>query len=160
MYKWIEGASYALQVEPNNTLSLYLDTLVAIIGDAQEEDGYLFTFRTMKPDVLHEWLGEKRWQNDSVLSHELYNAGHLYEAAYAHYNATNKKSLLNIAIKNADLLVETFGYGKIEIYPGHQIVETGLVKMYRITGNKKYLDLAKFFLDVRGPNGDAYNQAT
>ncbi|MDZ7605502.1 MAG: glycoside hydrolase family 127 protein [Cyclobacteriaceae bacterium] len=159
VYKWIEGASYALQVEPNNTLSMYLDTLVSIIGDAQEEDGYLYTFRTMKPDTLHEWLSKERWQNDSILSHELYNAGHLYEAAYAHYNATNKKSLLNIAIKNADLLVETFGYGKLEVYPGHQIVETGLVKLYRITGNTKYLDLAKFFLDVRGPNGDAYNQA-
>ena len=159
VYKWIEGASYALQVSPNKKLSLYLDTLVAIIGAAQEKDGYLYTFRTIKPAVLHEWLGEKRWQNDSILSHELYNAGHLYEAAYAHYNATGKRSLLNIALKNADLLVKTFGYGKIEEYPGHQIVEIGLAKLYRITGNKKYLDLAKFFLDVRGPKGDAYNQA-
>ncbi|MDB5279420.1 MAG: hypBA1 3 [Ferruginibacter sp.] len=159
VYKWIEGASYALQVSPNKKLSLYLDTLIAIIGAAQEKDGYLYTFRTIKPAVLHEWLGEKRWQNDSILSHELYNAGHLYEAAYAHYNATGKKTLLNIATKNADLLTRAFGYGKIEEYPGHQIVEIGLAKLYRITGNKKYLDLAKFFLDVRGPNGESYNQA-
>ncbi|MBC7687449.1 MAG: glycoside hydrolase family 127 protein [Aquabacterium sp.] len=159
VYKWIEGASYALQVEANSTLSLYLDTLVAIIGAAQEKDGYLYTFRTIKPAVAHDWIGKKRWEKDEGLSHELYNAGHLYEAAYAHYNATGKKSLLNIALKNADLLVKDFGYGKVEIYPGHQIIETGLVKLYRITGNKKYLGLAKFFLDVRGPGGDVYNQA-
>jgi len=159
VYKWIEGASYAMQVSPNKNLSLYLDTLIGIIGAAQEKDGYLYTFRTIKPAVLHEWLGDQRWLKDSILSHELYNAGHLYEAAYAHYNATGKKNLLNIATKNADLLVKDFGWGKIEEYPGHQIVETGLAKLYRITGNKKYLDLAKFFLDVRGPKGDAYNQA-
>src|SRR5689334_17473982 len=86
VYKWIEGASYALQVEPNAKLEQYLDSLIAIIGDAQEPDGYLYTFRTIKPLVPHEWAGTKRWVNDSVLSHELYNAGHLYEAAYAHYN--------------------------------------------------------------------------
>jgi uncharacterized protein len=159
VYKWIEGASYALQVEPNPKLARYLDTLIAIIGDAQEPDGYLYTFRTIKPVKAHDWVGSSRWIQDSVLSHELYNAGHLYEAAYAYYNATGKKTLLNIATKNADLLVKDFGYGKLEIYPGHQIVEIGLVKLYRITGNKKYLDLAKFFLDVRGPKGDSYNQA-
>ncbi len=159
IYKWIEGASYSLQNQPNPALNRYLDTLISIIGDAQEPDGYLYTFRTIKPIVPHEWVGTKRWIQDSVLSHELYDAGHLYEAAYAYYNATGKKTLLNIALKNADLLVKDFGYGKLEIYPGHQIVEIGLVKLYRITGNKKYLDLAKFFLDVRGPNGQIYNQA-
>lgn len=159
VYKWIEGASYALQVEPDAKLEKYLDTLIAIIGAAQEPDGYLYTFRTIKPAVPHEWVGEKRWVKDSVLSHELYNAGHLYEAAFAHYNATSKRNLLNIALKNADLLCKDFGFGKLEIYPGHQVVEIGLAKLYRITGKKKYLDLAKFFLDVRGPNGEAYNQA-
>ncbi len=159
VYKWIEGASYSLQNQPNPSLARYLDTLISIIADAQEPDGYLYTFRTIKPVVPHEWVGTKRWIQDSVLSHELYDAGHLYEAAYAYYNATGKKSLLNIALKNADLLVKDFGYGKLEIYPGHQIVEIGLVKLYRVTGNKKYLDLAKFFLDVRGPKGDIYNQA-
>ena len=159
VYKWLEGASYALQVTPNKMLSKYLDTLIGIIGAAQEKDGYLYTFRTIKPAVPHEWIGAKRWQNDSILSHELYNAGHLYEAAYAHYNSTGKRSLLNIALKNADLLIRTFGYGKIQEYPGHQIIEIGLAKLYRITGEKKYLDLAKFFLDVRGPDGQAYNQA-
>jgi len=159
LYKWLEGASYSLEQDPNPILSKYLDTLISIIGDAQEADGYLYTFRTIQPKVPHEWIGAKRWLKDEELSHELYDAGHLYEAAYAHYHATGKKNLLNIALKNADLLVKDFGYGKLEIYPGHQIVEVGLAKLYRITGNQKYLDLAKFFLDVRGPNGESYNQA-
>lgn len=159
VYKWIEGASYALQNNPNPTLNKSIDSLIAIIGMAQEPDGYLYTFRTIHPSKLHPWLGDKRWLKDEELSHELYNAGHLYEAAYAHYNATGKRTLLDIAIRNADLLEKTFGWDKLKIYPGHQIVELGLVKLYRITGEKKYLDLAKFFLDVRGPNGDPYNQA-
>jgi DUF1680 family protein len=159
IYKVIEGASYSLQVKKNPQLELYLDTLISIIGAAQEKDGYLYTFRTVHAKKPHEWIGDKRWVNEEILSHELYDAGHLYEAAVAHYQATGKRNFLDIALKNADLLVRTFGYGKIEEYPGHQIVEIGLAKLYRVTGNKKYLDLAKFFLDVRGPKGEAYNQA-
>jgi len=159
IYKVIEGASYAMQVKSNPKLERYIDTLIGIIGAAQEKDGYLYTFRTVNAQKPHEWIGAKRWENEEVLSHELYDAGHLYQAAVAHYQATGKKTLLNIALKNADLLVRTFGYGKEEKYPGHQIVEIGLVKLYRVTGNKKYLDLAKFFLDIRGPKGEAYNQA-
>ncbi|WP_162996337.1 glycoside hydrolase family 127 protein [Mucilaginibacter celer] len=159
VYKAIEGASYSMQNKKNPKLDKYIDTLISIIGAAQEPDGYLYTFRTVNAKKPHEWIGSKRWEKEEDLSHELYNAGHLYEAAVAHYQATGKRTLLNIAIKNADLLVNTFGPGKIEEYPGHQIVEIGLSKMYRVTGNKKYLDLAKFFLDVRGPKGDAYNQA-
>ena len=159
LYKVIEGASYAMQVQKNPTLDLYLDSLIKIIGTAQEPDGYLYTFRTVGAKKPHEWIGDKRWVKEEDLSHELYNSGHLFEAAVAHFQSTGKRNLLNIAIKNADLLVNTFGWGKLEIYPGHQIVEIGLAKLYRVTGNKKYLDLAKFFLDVRGPKGDAYNQA-
>ncbi|RZK58207.1 MAG: glycoside hydrolase family 127 protein [Pedobacter sp.] len=159
LYKVIEGASYAMQVQKNPELDLYLDSLIKIIGAAQEKDGYLYTFRTVGAKKPHEWIGDKRWVKDQDLSHELYNSGHLFEAAVAHFQSTGKRNFLNIAIKNADLLVNTFGWGKLEIYPGHQIVEIGLAKLYRVTGNKKYLDLAKFFLDVRGPKGDAYNQA-
>ncbi|MBE7176698.1 MAG: glycoside hydrolase family 127 protein [Mucilaginibacter polytrichastri] len=159
IYKVIEGASYAMQVQKNPQLDQAVDSLINIIGEAQEKDGYLYTFRTAKTKKPHEWIGSKRWEKEEDLSHELYNSGHLFEAASAHYFATKKKTLLNIAIKNADLLVRDFGPGKVEEYPGHQVVEIGLVKLYRITGNKKYLDLAKFFLDVRGPKGDAYNQA-
>ncbi|RFM28572.1 glycoside hydrolase family 127 protein [Deminuibacter soli] len=159
LFKAIEGASYSLQVKKDPALEKYLDSLIAIIGAAQEPDGYLYTFRTMNAPKPHEWIGKERWKNDPMLSHELYNAGHLFDAAVAHYQATGKTALLNIALKYADLLVATFGPGKEQEYPGHQIVETGLVKLYRVTGEKKYLDLAKFFLDVRGPNGDAYHQS-
>lgn len=153
LYKIIEGASYSLQAKANPALSKYLDTLIAYIAAAQEKDGYLYTFRTMNNSKPHEWMGTKRWEKEEDLSHELYNSGHLYEAAVAHYQATGKKTLLNIATKNADLLVKTFGWGKEEKFPGHQIVETGLTKLYRVTGKKEYLDLAKFFLDLRGMPG-------
>ncbi|MCF6407824.1 glycoside hydrolase family 127 protein [Chitinophaga filiformis] len=162
LYKVIEGASYGLQMKKNPDLERYLDTLIAIIGAAQEKDGYLYTFRTMNAPKPHPWIGTRRWVEEEDLSHELYNSGHLFEAAVAHYQATGKRNLLDIAIKNADLLVKTFGFGKEERFPGHQIVETGLTKMYRVTGNKSYLDLAKFFLDVRGPGkkySGEYNQS-
>jgi DUF1680 family protein len=163
VYKIIEGASYSLQTYPDPRLDAYLDTLIYKIGLAQESDGYLYTNRTIAEKHggkgLHEWAGINRWEKDSVLSHELYNLGHLYEAAVAHYQATGKRSLLDIAIKSADLVNKDFGWDKIKVYPGHQVIEMGLVKLYRVTGEKKYLDLAKFFLDVRGPDGSAYNQA-
>lgn len=151
IYKIIEGASYGLQVKKDPELERYLDTLISYIAAAQEPDGYLYTFRTMKPVKPHAWIGSKRWEKEEDLSHELYNSGHLFEAAVAHYQATGKRNLLDIAIKNADLLVKDFGFGKEERFPGHQIIETGLTKLYRVTGNQSYLDLAKFFLDVRGP---------
>lgn len=162
LYKIIEGASYGLHVTTNLQLEKYLDSLIAIIADAQEPDGYLYTFRSANMAKPHDWVGSKRWEKEEDLSHELYNSGHLFESAVAHYQATGKKNLLNIAIKNADLLVKTFGYGKEEKFPGHQIVEIGLTKMYRVTGKQEYLDLAKFFLDLRGTPGHLnheYSQA-
>lgn len=163
VYKIIEGASYSLQSFPDPKLETYLDTLIAKIGAAQEPDGYLYTNRTIAEKHggagLHEWASKNRWEMDSVLSHELYNLGHLYEAAVAHYQATGKRTLLNIALKSADLVNKDFGYDRIKVYPGHQVIEMGLVKLYRVTGEKKYLNLAKFFLDVRGPGGRVYNQA-
>lgn len=162
VYKLIEGVSYSLQVKPDKALEASVDTLIAIIAAAQEPDGYLYTFRTMKPKKLHPWISEKRWENDPDLSHELYNSGHLFEAATAHYLATGKKSFLNIAIKNADLLVKDFAGGKLPYFPGHQVVEMGLAKMYRVTGRKEYLDLAKYFLDIRGDGrvkGAEYSQS-
>jgi hypothetical protein len=163
IYKIIEGASYSLQTFPDPKLERYLDTLITKIGRAQEPDGYLYTNRTIAEKHggkgLHEWAGKNRWEMDSVLSHELYNLGHLYEAAVAHYQATGKRTLLDIALKSADLVNKDFGYDRIKVYPGHQIIEMGLVKLYRVTGEKKYLDLARFFLDIRGPKGQVYNQA-
>lgn len=162
LYKIIEGASYGLQVTKNQQLEIYLDSLIAIIADAQEPDGYLYTFRTANMKKPHDWVGGKRWEKEEDLSHELYNSGHLFESAVAHYQATGKRNLLDIAIKNADLLVKTFGYGKEEKFPGHQIVEIGLTKLYRVTGKQEYLELAKFFLDLRGTPGHLnheYSQA-
>src|SRR5512133_547721 len=165
VFKIIEGASYSLQTFPDPTLEAYLDTLIQKIGLAQEPDGYLYTNRTIAEKHggkgLHEWAGKNRWEMDSVLSHELYNLGHLYEAAAAHYQATGKRTLLDIALKSADLVNKDFGPDRIKVYPGHQVIEMGLVKLYRVTGEKKYLDLAKFFLDARGTrdDGEEYSQS-
>lgn len=152
IYKIIEGAAYSLQMIPDPKLDAQLDSLIEYIGKAQEPDGYLFTNRTINPQKTHKWVGRERWETESDLSHELYNVGHLYEAATAHFLATGKRSLLDIAIKSADLHVQVFGPGKMMRSPGHQVIEMGLVKMYRVTGKKEYLDLAKFFIDSRGKN--------
>ena len=153
VFKVIEGASYALRSQPDPQLDAFLDQLIARIGAAQEKDGYLYTARTIDPTHPHPWAGPDRWMLDRELSHELYNLGHLYEAAMAHYQATGKRTLLDIALRSADLLDRTFGPGKMSIWPGHQVVEIGLAKMYLVTGNADYLRLAKFMLDARGPDG-------
>jgi len=150
IYKTIEGASYSLALHPDKKLDHYVDSMITIIGRAQEPDGYLYTARTIDPLHVGPWLGTQRWEKEQENSHELYNAGHMYEGAAAHFLATGKRNFLNIALKNADLLVRTFGPGKRHVAPGHQVVEMGLVKLYRITGKKEYLDLAKFFIDERG----------
>jgi uncharacterized protein len=153
VFKVIEGASYALRSQPDPQLEAYLDQLIARIGAAQEKDGYLYTARTIDPLHPHPWAGPERWMLDRELSHELYNLGHLYEAAMAHYQATGKRTLLDIALRSADLLDRTFGPGKMSIWPGHQVVEIGLAKLFLVTGNANYLNLAKFMLDARGPDG-------
>lgn len=149
VYKMIEGASYSLRVHPDVHLDHYVDSLIILIVAAQEDDGYLLTCRTNKSERLLRSAGATRWSN-LQWSHELYNAGHLYEAAVAHFQATGKRPLLEVAIKNANLIAETFGPNGIQSPPGHQEVEIGLAKLYRVTGEKKYLTLAKFFLDQRG----------
>lgn len=150
IYKTIEGASYSLTNFPDKKLETYIDTLITKIGKAQEPDGYLYTARTIDPEHPHAWSGKQRWEKERELSHELYNAGHLYEAAAAHFYATGKRTLLNIALKNADLVCSVFGEGKMHVAPGHEIVEMGLVKLYRITGKKDYLETAKDFIYERG----------
>lgn len=149
IYKVIEGASYSLMLKPDIDLEKKLDELIDIIAKAQEPDGYLYSARTGKSERMKKSIGKERWSN-LQWSHELYNAGHMYEAAVAHYMATKKRSFLNIALKNADLIANDFGPGKVQLPPGHQEVELGLVKLYRLTGEEKYLNLAKYFLDIRG----------
>ena len=155
VYKIIEGASNSLISAPNKELETVLDSLVNIIKVGQEADGYLTTWRTINPaEPPAPWVEVKegkRWEA-LFMSHELYNAGHLYEAAAVHYKATGKRNFLDIALKNADLMVKTFGEGehKISAVPGHQIIETGLIKLYQITDKEEYINLAKYFLDNRG----------
>ena len=140
-------------MHPDPKLDAYVDGLIAKIAAAQEPDGYLYTARTIDPLNPHAWAGDQRWVLESVNSHELYDLGHLYEAAAAHYLATGKRNLLDVALRTANLLVNKFGPGKQAIWPGHQITEMGLVKLYRVTGDRRYFDLAKFMLDSRGPDG-------
>jgi DUF1680 family protein len=150
VYKTIEGASFSLSLFPDKKLELYIDSLITIIGRAQEPDGYLYTARTIDPAHPHVWAGTQRWERERELSHELYNSGHLYEAAAAHFQATGKRTLLNIALKNADLVCSVFGPDKKHVAPGHEVIEMGLVKLYRITGKKEYLETAKYFIEERG----------
>jgi DUF1680 family protein len=150
IYKTIEGASFSMAIYPDKALDDYIDSLIVKIRNAQEPDGYLYTARTINPNETHAWAGKQRWEKERELSHELYNSGHLYEAAAAHFQATGKRNLLDIALKNADLVCSVFGHDKLHVAPGHQVVEMGLVKLYRITGKKEYLETAKYFIEERG----------
>lgn len=149
VYKVIEAAAYALAIRRDPAVEARIDALVAKIGAAQEPDGYLYTARTIPGPPPVDWMGKDRWSN-LYMSHELYNPGHLYEAAVAYRQATGKKALLAIALKNADLIDRTFGPGKRTDPPGHEEIEIGLVKLYRETGRARYLALAKFFVEARG----------
>ena len=155
-YKVIEGASYSLAVHYDAALDHYLDSVINIIAQAQEPDGYLTTCVINKCTRLSGWWGTHRWEK--INSHELYNSGHLIESAVAHYRATGKKTFLNIAIKNADLVCKTFGpnEGQIHRPGGHPIIEMALCKLYKVTGNKKYLDGAKYFVEETGRCTDGH----
>ena len=152
VYKTIEGAAGSLINAPNPALENYLDSVISLIAYGQEPDGYLTTWRTIDPEnPPADWVktNGERWNGLST-SHELYNSGHLFEAAALHYRATGRRNFLDIALRNAYLLVSVFGDTANYEVPGHQIVETGLIKLYQITGKRKYLQLAKKFLDLRG----------
>jgi len=151
VYKTIEGASYSLTTHLDPKLDGYVDSIIGIIKIGQEADGYLTTYKTIDTTYSPaKWCSPAgRWRNEQC-SHELYNSGHMFEAAVAHYQATGKTNFLDIATKNADLLLKVFGEGKNPGVPGHQIVETGLIKLYQVTGKKDYLKLARHFLDFRG----------
>ncbi len=176
VYKTIEGCSYLLQTYPDLKLSIqrhghtdivparqYMDSVLAIVKTAQEPDGYLYTARTMNPKHPHSWSGATRWEAVEDLSHEFYNLGHMVEGAIAHYQATGQRTFLDIAVKYADCVCREIGPGEGQLVrvPGHQIAEMALAKLYLVTGDKKYLDEAKFFLDQRGHTSrkDLYSQA-
>lgn len=163
VYKTIEGASYLLQTYPDKRLKKYIDSVLIIVAGAQEPDGYLYTSRTMNPAHPHQWAGSRRWEKVEELSHEFYNLGHMIEGAIAHYQATGQRNFLDIAIRYADCVCREIGEGpgKLVRVPGHQIAEMALAKLYLVTGEQRYLDMAKFFLDKRGYTSrrDAYSQA-
>jgi DUF1680 family protein len=151
VYKILEGAAYSLHTFPDERLESYCDSIIKLISLAQDPDGYLMTWRKIDPlSPPTSWSGGKdRWSNISD-GHELYNMGHLYEAAVAYYQATGKRMLLDVALKNASLVWDVFGPGKRDSVPGHEEIEIGLVKLYRVTGDIKYLRMAKLFIDRRG----------
>ncbi|MEZ5318697.1 MAG: glycoside hydrolase family 127 protein [Vicinamibacterales bacterium] len=155
IYKIVEAASYSLEQHPDPALSARVDALIDLIAKSQQPDGYLFPARTIDPANPAAGVGTERWQYLNTGSHELYNSGHLYEAAVAHFRATGKRTLLDVAIRNADLVAATFGPGRRVDAPGHEEVELALVKLAQATGDRKYLDLAKFFLDTRGTDHHA-----
>jgi len=143
-YKWLEAVAFCIEAGKGEALKARAEELIAIIERAQQPDGYLNTYFTIS-------CPEKRWQNLAE-GHELYCAGHLIEAAVAYYNATGSERLLNVAKRFADLIDTVFGpeEGKCKGYPGHQEIELALVKLYRVTDEARYLDLAKYFLTQRG----------
>lgn len=149
VFKVMQGAAYALQIAPDPALEAYLDNLIKKVAAAQEDDGYLYTARTIDPDNAPEPCGPERWSNLAV-NHELYNVGHMFEAAVAYFQATGKRAFLDVALSNAHIIDSVFGPDRLRDVPGHQEIEIGLVALYRVTGDARYLRLARFFLDERG----------
>ncbi|MDY0083827.1 MAG: glycoside hydrolase family 127 protein [Ignavibacteriaceae bacterium] len=141
VYKAMEGIAYSLVNNPNSEYEKLLDDWIGYISKAQQTDGYLNTFYTLNHP-------EEKWTN--MEKHEMYCGGHMIEAAIAHYQATGKRSFLDVAIKFADYLDKTFGPEKRHWVPGHEEIELALVKLYHTTGNKKYLNLAHWLLEERG----------
>ena len=140
--KWLEAVGYTLAVFPDKKLEETADSLIDIIAAAQDEDGYLNTYFTIKDR-------DKRWTN-LLEGHELYCSGHFMEAAAAYFNATGKDKLLKVMLKNAEHIYRHFITEKHEGYPGHPEVELALLKLYRATGEKHCLELAEHFINVRG----------
>ena len=159
-YKIIEGASYSLAAHYDEHLDHYLDSVIALIAAAQEDDGYLTTCVTNRCKRLEGWWGTRRWEK--INSHELYNSGHLYEAAVAHYKSTGKRTLLDVAIRNADLVCQTFGpeEGQIHRPSGHPIIEMALCKLYQVTGNARYLETARYFVEETGRCTDGHEPSS
>ena len=142
--KWLEAVGYSLAEKKNEKLEKLADDAIDVIVQAQQKDGYLDTYFIIKEP-------EQRWRN-LCEGHELYSAGHMIEAAIAYYEGTGKRKLLDSMIRLADLICRTFGpeEGQNHGYPGHQEIELALVRLYRVTQDKKYLKQAKYFLDIRG----------
>lgn len=142
VYKWLEAVGYSLGIKQNDNLKKKADEIIEAVCSAQLESGYLDTLYIIN-DLSKKFTNLKDF-------HELYCFGHLAEAAVAYYNGTGEKRLLEAACKFADLICETFNESNLKGYPGHEIAELALVKLYRETGKKQYLDTAEFFITQRG----------
>jgi len=165
LYKIMEGAAYSLMLEKNPKMRAYLDSLVYYVAEAQEEDGYLYTAWSLGANEYVDFAccsyhEEGQWIGTPFASHEFYNVGHMYEAAVAHHLATGERTFLEVAIKSADLIYDVCITRGNDYVPGHQEIEIGLAKLYRTTGDEKYLELAKHLLDIRGDVHEGkYSQA-
>lgn len=146
--KWLEGVAYSLVIKPDKDLEKRADDIIDIVAAAQQPDGYLNTYFTIKEP-------EHRWQN-LLECHELYCAGHMMEAAVAYYQATGKDKLLKVMEGMAAHIIDRFGPDKITGIPGHQEVEIGLMRMYHVTGNEDYKKQARYFLTQRGKNPEFF----
>lgn len=142
--KWLEAASYSLATHPDPVLESHVDDVIRLIAEAQQPDGYLNTYFTAV-EPTKRWTNLRDW-------HELYCAGHLIEAAVAHFQATGKRTLLDVMCRYADYIDSVFGSesGKKRGYPGHEEIELALVKLYRVTGEQRYLHLSAYFVNERG----------
>lgn len=150
VYKWMEASAYSLATHPDAETERKLDAVIARVAAAQQPDGYLNTyFILVEPD--------KKWTNLGIM-HELYCAGHLFQAAVAHYRSTGKRTLLDVACRFADHIDAVFGLGKRDGMPGHEEIELALVDLYRVTGESRYLSLAQFFVDQRGRRPSVFAQ--
>lgn len=150
--KWLEAVGFSLAHEPNAELEAQADSLIELIGQAQEDDGYLNTFFQLKAP-------QSKWKNLTDC-HELYVAGHFIEAAVAYYHGTGKTALLDIVNRFVDLIDSVFGPGEGQIkgYPGHEEIELALIKLYQVSGNERHLALAKYFIDERGQSPNYFDQ--
>jgi hypothetical protein len=147
--KWLEAVGYALKTKPDAELMRKADEIIDIIGKAQQPDGYLNTYFILKENELPE--NRRRFAN-LVDCHELYCLGHMIEAAVSYYEATGKRKLLDVVCRFTDLVDSLMGAedGKMKGYPGHQEIELALVRLYSVTKEKRYLNLAKYFINERG----------
>lgn len=150
VHKLVEAASYTLQTHPNPAWEAELDDVIDTIAKSQQADGYLNSYFTLVEP-------QKRWQNLGMM-HELYCAGHLFEAGVAHYQATGEQKLLDVACRFADLIDSTFGHGKRDGLPGHQGIELALVKLARVTGEARYMSLAEYFVTKRGHSPSVFEK--